>query len=113
MRGLECALAVLQFRARHHRDPKTLDELAPEFLSDVPKGVFHAQPLKIAFSPNGFKNIATWYAGAKYYQGKPVTGIYALGPNGKDDEGNNDGSLDEKNPDDTLVLIHPILPHNA
>jgi hypothetical protein len=62
-----CALEL--YRREHGACPKSLDELAPQYLADVPKDPFTEEgPMVYRLTPEGYT-------------------LYALGPNRKDDGG--------------------------
>lgn len=62
-RTLMVTLAGHAFRRDHGRFPKTLDELAPNYLDEIPVDPFDGKPLKYRFDPKGpvvysvFKNL--------------------------------------------------------
>jgi hypothetical protein len=111
-RVTDAGLAFLEFRVKHGRNPKSLEDLVPEFLPAVPRGVFHPAPLRMRVDPDrlgveqwDIKTLTVTWS----HQG--TIRIYALGPNGKDDEGY--GSPREKNAasrsgDDTVFRVPPM-----
>jgi len=52
-RVADAGLAFLMFRMKHGRDPKSLDELVPEFMPAVPQGIRCPQPLRMKMEPEG------------------------------------------------------------
>jgi hypothetical protein len=104
----DTALAFLQFRARKGHDPRTIDELVPEFLPAVPRGAINNEPVRIRRDLIGAKNGGEYsYNFVGYYEGKPAIRLYTLGPSGKDYGGLNDGSYTEKGRDNTVIIIPP------
>ena len=68
-RVFDAGIAVELYRRRHGRRTDGLNELVPEFLSDVPVDPFSGQPLKFTF-------------------GDGVFTVYSVGSNRVDDGGN-------------------------
>src|SRR5208283_3562576 len=70
------------------RDPKSLFDLAPEFLPEVPKSIFHGQPIRMRVDPEGI--VESIGLGAQYKpvrRDRGVIRIYALDENGLDGGG--------------------------
>jgi hypothetical protein len=84
----DAGLAFLQFRAKFKCDPKSLEELAPQFLLESSQSIFQGQPIRMRVDPEGiveadrigaqFKNIR---------RGRGVIRIYALENTGLDGGG--------------------------
>jgi hypothetical protein len=110
-RVMDAGLAVLQFRLQHRRDPKTLDELVPEFLPSVPRCVFSDDPLRLRVDPEGVveRDVQT----RKHMRrDRAVLRVYGVGPNGKDDGGRNfDGTFygPEQTGDDAVFCVPPVV----
>jgi len=88
----DAALAWLLFRAKYNREPKSLEELAPEFLAAVPHGVFHDLPLRVRTDTSGFREkpppLKTGTAPLSAAPLLPgIVRIYTVGKNGQDDQG--------------------------
>lgn len=105
----DAALAWLLFRAQLGRDPKSLEELVPEFLPAVPPDVFHDKALTFRIDPGGIREkpaIVSGKSSKKRTVPPSVTvlhhgmiRIYSLGQNGQDDQGLSDwGSSNEDYP---------------
>jgi len=61
-------LAIENYRAKNHQIPKSLDDLVPEFLDNVPIDNLDGKPLRFETTAKGYR-------------------IYSVGHNGKDGEG--------------------------
>lgn len=85
-RVTDAGLAFLQFRAKHGRDAQALEELVPEFLKEVPRGIHFPEPLRMRIDPKGVtvKNSMT---GNNEVRLTETVRIYTLGENGRDDDG--------------------------
>src|SRR5262249_24076338 len=80
----DVGLAFMQFRFKYGRDAKTLDELVPEFLTEVPKGIFHPEPVRMKIDLEGVK----YFIADRTAVHNPGTiRIYTGGENGKDEGG--------------------------
>jgi hypothetical protein len=87
-RTVDAGLAVLAYRLKHERDPKTLEELVPEFLAAVPRSVFYDQLLRLRMDPEGvFEHDTRAYK--TFRRDRGVLRIYTVGENGVDDGGLN------------------------
>ncbi|MCY3021381.1 MAG: hypothetical protein NTW87_20395 [Planctomycetota bacterium] len=84
----DAGLAFLQFRLKHGRDPKSLDELVPEFLPAVPTGVFHPSPLRMKVDPEGVR-VKDRKTGKVSHRDPGTIRVYTLGLNNTDDGGLN------------------------
>jgi hypothetical protein len=100
----DVALAFLQYRAKHGRDAKSLDELVPEFLAAVPTGADKRQPVRMRTDLLGAKD--TNGILFDFFKDKPAVRLYAAGPNGRDDGGLNEGTY--QSADDTVILL-PVM----
>ncbi|HEY3324774.1 MAG TPA: hypothetical protein VGP72_30255 [Planctomycetota bacterium] len=107
-RVTDVGLAVLQFRLARGRDPKTLDELVPEFLQALPHGVFADVPLILRVDSEGVieqdgKGVAT-------VRDSGTLRVYAFGPNGQDDKGYKKdlARFYSEGVDDTVFCIPPM-----
>lgn len=69
------ALAVERYRLKHQRWPRSLDQLVPEYVVQVPDDPYDGRPLRYQTFPGGVM-------------------IYSIGPDGKD----NRGSFDRNDP---------------
>jgi len=110
-RVVDAGLAVLAYRLKHGRDPKTLEELVPEFMpSGVPHGVFHDQPLRLRVDPEGVVE-SDRPAHKTFRRDRGVLRIYTVGENGVDDGGLNDwqGILPGTGKDDQFFCVPPIV----
>jgi hypothetical protein len=120
-RVTQAGLAWLLFRARYHRDPKSLQELVPEFLPAVPNGVFHEQSLLARVDSAGL--IEKLSPAIQPPPARPapllhgLVRIYTVGKNGKDDLGMSENLLEEippatnataTQPDDTAFRLPPL-----
>ncbi|MGD0092584.1 MAG: hypothetical protein ABSE73_21930 [Planctomycetota bacterium] len=111
-RVVDAGLAFLQFRAKYQRDARSLDELVPEFLAAVPKGVLSPVPLRMRVDPKGVEEIDRLTQKRSWRDPNTIR-IYALGPNGKDDGGHNNqwGAPDSggyPDADDTVFRVPPL-----
>jgi hypothetical protein len=86
-RAAATAIAVERFRLAHDGHlPATLDELKPQFLTEVPKDPFDGQPLR-------FKPLATGFV------------VYSIGANRVDDGGKERGKkYSQKDYDETFTV---------
>jgi hypothetical protein len=106
------ALAVLEFRIKYKRNPKTLDELVPEFMAEVPCDPFHNLPLRL-----GRSRIMDYENSKREFKprlGKDrVLRVYSCGENGRDDLGMGEGSWNDGDGkpagvDDKSFLLPPF-----
>jgi hypothetical protein len=73
--ALKTSLAIERFRLAYEgKIPATLNELLPDYLSELPRDIFDGQPLRFGALPRGYV-------------------IYSIGPDGVDD-----GGLERTNP---------------
>ncbi len=85
-RNVQVAFALAIHHREHARYPKTLAELAPKYLAEVPLDLFAGKPL--IYRPSG-----------KGYL------LYSLGPNGQDDQGR---TRDDEPAGDDLAVRMPL-----
>ena len=88
-RNLEIALALSAWRSDHDSYPKSLDDLAPQYLTTVPTDSFTDQPLRYERTADGYR-------------------FYSFGPNGTDDQGRGESDLPAA--DDLIVQMPLPLP---
>lgn len=88
-RNLEIALALSAWRGDHDSYPKSLADLAPQYLTAVPTDFFTDQPLRYERTADGYR-------------------FYSFGPNGTDDQGR--GESDMPFGDDLIVQMPVPLP---
>ena len=88
-RNLEIALALSAWRSDHDSYPKSLDDLAPQYLTTVPTDFFTDQPLRYERTADGYR-------------------FYSFGPNGTDDQGRGESDLPAA--DDLIVQMPLPLP---
>lgn len=74
------ALAIERYRLRHRELPKSLDDLVPEFLPEVPLDPFDGKPLRYRLEANEYK-------------------VYSIGTDGIDQGGQADESQPSMPPD--------------
>jgi hypothetical protein len=87
---LQIAFALAWYHREHGHYPKTLDDLAPRYLKQIPQDIFSSKPLIYRPSEKGFV-------------------LYSVGYNGTDDGGH--GREDEPPGDDLVIRIPlPKLP---
>ncbi len=108
---IDTALAVLDFRIKHERDPNSLDELVPDFLPTVPVDFFTRKPLALLVD----KAETELYFGARApkYNLHGSLRIYSFGRNGKDEHGHNPTSIEQIHTgrmvgDDIVFFLPPI-----
>lgn len=70
LRMLTCSLAIRLYELEHGAPPSELSELTPDFLDDLPLDPFNGEPFVYRRSDKGFQ-------------------IYSVGPDGRDDGGQN------------------------
>ena len=113
-RCIDSALAILQFRVEKARDPKSLDELVPEFLPAVPVDGFRHNPLAMLVDETEIE--LSHREGAPKQKLPPGSlRIYSFGRNGMNDQGRCEWSiesLDRSNPgkkawDDNVFFLPP------
>jgi hypothetical protein len=83
-RNLYLAFALAAYQLDQGSYPKTLDALAPKYLTKIPDDLFTGKPLVYRPSEKGYL-------------------LYSFGPDGKDDEGR--GTKDEPKGDDLSVRM--------
>ncbi len=115
-RVADAGLALLQFRLARGRDPKSLDELVPEFLPAVPHGYFHDIPIRLRIDPDGVleRDNTTSVCTRR---DRNVLRVYTVGPDGLDQGGRDatrgrpSGSLwkiGSETDDDTNFCVPPM-----
>ncbi len=67
-RALEILCAVELYHAKYQKYPDSIDQLAPEFLAQIPVDTFDGKPMR-------------------YLNGPDRITVYSVGPNGKDEHG--------------------------
>ncbi len=85
-RNVLVAFALAIYHREHGRYPKTLAELAPKYLAEVPLDLFSGKPLVYLPSEKDYL-------------------LYSLGPNGQDDLGR---TRDDEPPGDDLTVRMPL-----
>lgn len=84
----ETALAVLEFRIEHGRDPERIEDLAPQYLERVPTDSINGMPLRWRTDPLGFvRQFPNAPEEPPLHPG--LLRIYGVGADGHDDGGYN------------------------
>ncbi len=105
-RAMHAALAVLEYRLKHGHDPRALADLAPEFLKELPRGIFGNEPLRMRMDPEGIRE----RDGSVHHPG--IIRLYFIGENAIDDGGkSNLQGMDNTGDDATFCL--PPAPQKA
>ncbi|MEI6235044.1 MAG: hypothetical protein WCT04_18460 [Planctomycetota bacterium] len=82
----DTALAILLFRAKHARDPNSLDELVSEFFPSVPVDAFNKKPLTLLVETNELE-LDRRNNSPKQMLPAGTLRVYSWGKNGVDDLG--------------------------
>ena len=77
-----CGIALERYRLKYGKSPERLDELVPEFLSEVPKDICDGQPLRYQILPDGGVH------------------VWSIWPSGKDEGGTPRSTQSSKNGND-------------
>ena len=102
------AAAFLQYRVKYGRDPLSMEQLVPEFLSEVPKGLFHDKPIR--FTREKARHLHSSTMMDIFYNEKkvPSVRIYTVGRNDVDDGGNNNGLYSNQTDTDDTIFHVPL-----
>lgn len=107
------ALAIRLYEIDHGRRPEALDQLAPDYLPQVPRDPFADDDRALGYKPQGVEPTILYWAPDEATKAKlplrPFALLYSVGPDGRDDGGlfyvEQDGELNTTGPHDDYDLV--------